>query len=243
MVTRLLGRKLGMSQIYDETGRCVPVTILEAGPCVVTQVKTKKKDGYNAVQLGFGTRKNKNMTRPELGHTLPRPKGQDEKARKKQIDQESKKRTAPEFIREIPWDGKEEINVGDTIDLSIFEEFPRVDVVGFSKGRGFMGAIRRWGFHRQAKNKQSGHERAPGSLIGGVNGGFAGKVVPGKKMPGHWGDEKVTHKNLVVERIDKDRNLIFLRGGVPGAVGAQVIVRESNWVAPKVSQVKAARKK
>ncbi len=243
MPTRLLGRKLGMSQVYDETGQCFPVTIIQAGPCVITQVKTKGNEGYNALQLGFGSRKNKNMTRAELGHTLLRTEGQDEKARKKQIDQEKKKRTAPEFIREIPWDGDGEFKAGDILDLSLFDGKPRVDVVGFSKGRGFMGAIRRWGFHRQAKNKTSGHERAPGSLIGGVNGGFAGKVVPGKKMPGHWGDERVTQKNLVVHRIDKEKNLIFLRGGVPGAVGAHVMVRESNWVAPKTSLVKAARKK
>ncbi len=243
MATRLLGRKLGMMQVYDEKGKCFPVTVIEAGPCTITQVKTTKKEGYNALQIGFGTRKNKNMTRPELGHTLPRPDGQDEKARKKQIDQESKKISAPEFIREIPWDGKEEFKAGDTLDLSIFDEMKRVDVVGLSKGRGFMGAIRRWGFHRQAKNKQSGHERAPGSLIGGVNGGFAGKVVLGKKMPGHWGVERVTQKNLIVHRIDKEKNLIYLRGGVPGSMGAQVMVRESNWVAPKTSLVKAARKK
>ena len=244
MLTRLLGRKLGMSQIYNETGRCFPVTIIEAGPCTVTQVKTKDKDGYAAVQISFGTRRSKNISRAEMGHIIPKGDLKPEE-RKKAFDRQLKEtKSAPEILREIPWDGKEEIKVGAKLDVGIFESYKKVDVVGTSKGRGFMGVVRRWGFHGlPATHGQSDRERAPGSL--GRQHSISQGVYPGKKMAGHWGHEQVTVKNLDVIRVDKEKNLIFVQGGVPGPTGTYVLVKESHWVPPKPSTVvskKAAAK-
>src|SRR5687768_1404469 len=133
MVTRLLGRKMGMTQVYNDKGQCFPVTVIEAGPCTVTQVKTKDKDGYAAIQISFGTRRSKNISRAEMGHIIL--KG-DLKAdeRKKAFDRQLKEtKTAPELLREIPWDGKEDVKVGAKLDVSIFEGYKKVDVVGTSK--------------------------------------------------------------------------------------------------------------
>jgi len=162
MVTRLLGRKLGMTQIYNEKGQCFPVTVIEAGPCTVTQVKTKDNDGYAAVQISFGTRRSKNISRAEMGHLIT--KG-DLKAdeRKKAFDRQLKEtKSAPEILREVPWDGKEEVKVGAKFDVGMFDGYKKVDVIGTSKGRGFMGVVRRWGFHGlPATHGQSDRERAP----------------------------------------------------------------------------------
>ena len=243
MVTRLIGRKLGMTQIYTEKGRCYPVTVIQAGPCTVTQVKTVDNDGYNAVQISFGSKRASIVSRAELGHLVPR---NEEKPadRKKQLDKALREmKVAPRVIREVPWDGKEEVKRGDTIDVSIFQDWKKVDVIGTSKGRGFMGAIRRWNFHRQPATRGcSDRERAPGSLIGGQEGGKAGHVVKGKKMPGHWGDERACARNLDVIQVNKERNLLFVHGAIPGANGGIVLVKESHWVAPRAPTVVSKKK-
>ena len=214
MVSRLIGRKLGMTQIYDEKGNCLPVTVIEAGPCTVTQVKTKEIDGYNALQISFGQRKTKNINRAQLGHVIAKPEdGKDKDAdRKKQLDKGIRElKFAPERYREIPWDGKEEIKRGDTLTVSVFENQKKIDIEGHSKGRGFMGVIRHWGYHRQPATRGcSDRERAPGSLIGGQEGGKAGHVVKGKKMPGDWGNEQVTTRNLDIVKIAPIRMLFVI---------------------------------
>ena len=242
MVTRLLGRKLGMTQIYNEKGQCFPVTVVEAGPCTVTQVKTADKDGYNAVQIAFGARRPKNVSKAELGHLVPRGdvKPQD---RPKALERQIKEiKRVPEVLREIPWDGKEAVKVGDKIDCSIFESWKKIDVVGTSKGRGFMGVVRRHGFHGlPATHGQSDRERAPGSL--GRQHSISQGVYPGKKMAGHWGVENVTMKNLDVVKVDKQKNLVFVQGAVPGPTGGLVLLKEAHWAPPKPSTVVSKKAK
>ena len=242
MVTRLLGRKVGMTQIYTEKGQCVPVTVVEAGPCTVLQVKTKERDGYTALQICFGERKRHTVARAELGHLIPPVEKQTPEERKKQVAAESKKLRPPELVAEIPWDGKEEVKVGDQITVSIFENWKKVDVVGKSKGRGFMGVVRRWGFHGlNATHGMSDRERAPGSL--GRQHSISQGVYPGKRMAGHWGQERVTQKNLDLVRVIKDKHLIFVNGAVPGANGDFVMIQESHWTAPKPSTVVSKKQK
>lgn len=242
MVTRLLGRKLGMTQVYNDKGQCFPVTVLEAGPCTVTQVKTPDLDGYAALQIAFGSRRKKNVSRAVLGHLLP-PAETKKDDRKKQLDRAIKEmKEAPQILREIPWDGKEAFKVGDQIGVSIFENFKKVDVVGTSKGRGFMGVVRRWGFHGlPATHGQSDRERAPGSL--GRQHSISQGVYPGKRMAGHWGVERVTSRNLEVVRIHKEKNLILVQGAVPGPTGGIVLIKESHWTPPKPSTVVSKKQK
>lgn len=243
MVTRLLGKKIGMTQIFDDKGNCIPVTVIEAGPCTVLQVKTQDRDGYSALQIGFGTRKRTNVPRAELGHQIPKtdPK-QSKEDRKKHLQAELKKVQPAEHVVEIPWDGKSEVKVGDQITCSIFENWKKVDVVGLSKGRGFMGVVRRWGFHGlPATHGQSDRERAPGSL--GRQHSISQGVYPGKRMAGHWGVERVTMKNLDLVKLVKEKNLLFVRGGVPGPNGGCIMVKEAHWVAPKPSTVVSKKAK
>ena len=242
MVTRLLGRKLGMTQIYNEKGQCFPVTVVEAGPCTVTQVKTADRDGYNAVQIAFGSRRPKNLSKAELGHLVPRGDVKRED-RPKALDRQIKEiKSVPEILREVPWDGKEAVKVGDKIDCSIFESWKKIDVVGTSKGRGFMGVVRRHGFHGlPATHGQSDRERAPGSL--GRQHSISQGVYPGKKMAGHWGVEYVTMKNLDVVKVDKQKNLVFVQGAVPGPTGGLILLKEAHWAAPKPSTVVSKKSK
>ena len=236
MVTRLLGRKLGMTQVYTEKGQCFPVTVIEAGPCTVTQVKTREKDGYAALQIAFGSRRAKNVSKAEMGHLIP--KGDLKKdERRKALDRQLKEtKTAPVEVREIPWDGKEEVKVGAKIDCGIFESWKKIDIEGISKGRGFTGVVRRWGFHGlPATHGQSDRERSPGSL--GRQHSISQGVYPGKKMAGHWGHEKVTSKNLDLVKVSREKNLVFVHGAVPGPTGGIVLLRESNWTPPKPSTV------
>jgi len=242
MVTRLLGRKMGMTQVYNEKGQCFPVTVIEAGPCTVTQVKTQDKDGYAAIQISFGNRRSKNISRAEMGHLILKGDLKPEE-RKKAFDRQLKEtKSAPELLREIPWDGKEDVKVGAKLDVSMFEGYKKVDVVGTSKGRGFMGVVRRWGFHGlPATHGQSDRERAPGAL--GRQHSISQGVPPGKKMAGHWGVEQVTSRNLDVVKVQKDKNLIFVQGAVPGPTGGLVMVKESTWTAPKPSTVVSKKTK
>ena len=243
----LVGRKLGMTQIYREDGSCIPVTVLEAGPCTVTQVKTEEKDGYAALQVSFGSRKKRprNATRPLLGHLIPKKEDADAQARRKQLDQAiANLKEIPETIREIPAGSAPEAKVGDVINVEILESFKKIDITARSKGRGFNSAIARWGYGRQPASHGSGNrERSPGSLSGGVQGGKTGGVVMGKKMAGHWGNETVTSRNLDISHIDKENNLLCVNGSVPGPTGGIVMIKESHWVPPKSSTVLSKKKK
>lgn len=193
----LLGKKIGMTRVFDETGRSVPVTALEAGPCVVTQCKTIEKDGYIAVQVGYGAKRHPN--KPELGHT-------------KALE------ATPQVLEEFRMDETAEYAVGQVIDCSTFEPGDVVKLIGTSKGKGFAGVIKRHHFHRGPETHGSDHHRAPGS-IGSM---FPQHVLKGKKMPGHMGHEQVSVRKVKVVQVFPDSNLILVKGPVPGVRGAMV---------------------
>lgn len=202
MIRGFLGKKIGMSQVFREDGQVVPVTVIEAGPCSVTQIKTEATDGYSAVQLGFG--QVKRLNKPRSGHL--------------------KNSELSRYLREVPADDVTEFEVGQRIGVDIFEPGELVDVIGRSKGRGFAGVMKRHGFHGGPRTHgQSDRARAPGSIGGGTT---PGKVFKGMKMPGHMGNVRVTVKNLEVVRVDTERNLILLKGGVPGAPNGLLIIRK-----------------
>ena len=204
MIQGLLGRKLGMTQIFDETGVVHPVTVVEAGPCVVTQVKTPEKDGYGAVQLGFGL--DKRLNRPEQGHR--RASG-------------FQSRT----LREIRADDPSEFQVGQVLKADVFANGEAVDVTGTSKGRGFQGGVKRHGFHGGPKTHgQSDRHRAPGSIGSSAT---PGRVYKGMRMAGHMGNERVTVQNLKVLRVDTERNLLLIEGSVPGPNKGLVVIRRA----------------
>lgn len=204
MIEGLLGRKLGMTQIFDEAGRAVPVTVLEVGPCVVTQVKTKERDGYEAVQLGFGQRKRQN--KPMQGHL--RASG-----------------ASPRYLKEVRVDDSGQFQVGQVVDCSIFQLGQLVDVIGWRKGRGFQGGVKRHGFAGGPKTHgQSDRYRAPGSIGPTTD---PGRVHKGKRMAGRMGPVRVTVQNLKVMQIDPQRNLVLVRGAVPGHPNGLVIVRHA----------------
>jgi large subunit ribosomal protein L3 len=204
-MTGILGRKVGMTQLFDEKGQVVPVTVIEAGPCYVAQVKTEEKDGYRAIQLGFEETKPKRLTRGQQGHL--------------------KRNDLPllRHLREIRVNDETPYQVGQTITVDIFQAGECVDVVGKTKGRGFAGVIKRHGFHRQPRTHgQSDRERAPGSI--GATTGTA-RVFKGKKMAGRMGNARVTSQNLLVALVDPERNLLAVRGSVPGPKGGLVLVK------------------
>ena len=204
MIQGLLGRKLGMTQIFDETGVVHPVTVVEAGPCVVTQVKTAEKDGYGAVQLGLGL--DKRLNKPEQGH-----------------------RQASGFLsrtlREIRADDPSEFAVGQVLTADVFAAGETVDVTGTSKGRGFQGGVKRHGFRGGPKTHgQSDRHRAPGSIGSSAT---PGRVFKGLRMAGHMGHERVTVQNLQVLRVDPERNLLLIEGSVPGPTKGLVVIRRA----------------
>ncbi len=202
MIRGFLGKKIGMSQVFREDGQVVPVTVIEAGPCSVTQIKTQRTDGYEAVQLGYG--QVKRLNKPRSGHL--------------------KNSELSRYLREVRADDVTEFEVGQRIGVDIFEPGELVDVIGRSKGRGFAGVMKRHGFHGGPRTHgQSDRARAPGSIGGGTT---PGKVYKGMKMGGHMGNVRVTVKNLEVVRVDTERNLILLKGGVPGAPNGLLIIRK-----------------
>ncbi len=211
----LLGKKVGMAQVFDDSGVVTPVTIVQAGPCYVTQVKTKDSDGYTAVQIGFDEIKEKRLTKGQQGHLGLLKKG---KGRKK-----GQGIPALRYLREFRTKDASEHTVGQTLTVEQFELGDRIDVTGKSKGKGFAGVVKRHGFGGGIKTHgQSDRWRAPGS-IGGTSG--TARVFKGKKMPGRMGNDRYTAQNLEVMRIDAERNLIAIKGAVPGAKGALVIIR------------------
>ena len=218
----ILGRKIGMTQIFAENGERIPVTVIEAGPCTVTQVRTVKENGYNAIQIGFDPAKRaQRLSRGERGHLgLLKPDEKHPKRRKLPTDVPPLK-----SLREIRVREDEHYTEGQIIKADIFEVGERVDVIGTSKGRGFAGTVKRHGFSGGPKTHgQSDRMRAPGSIGAGTT---PGKVIKGKKMAGHMGTDSVTAQHLDVILVDAERNLIGVRGSVPGANGDLVLVRET----------------
>jgi len=212
MVEGLIGKKVGMTQIFLENGTMVPVTVIEAGPCVVVQKKTLDKDGYEAVQLGLVDAKSaKQANKPMRGH--------------------HEKATVPptRVLREFKAQADAELKPGDPVLVSIFKDVDMVDVVGTSKGKGFQGVIKRHGFGGGRATHGSMFHRAPGSIGASA---FPSRVFPGLKGPGHMGSERVTAKNLSVVRVDEERNLLLVRGSVPGANGSRVLIRKSRSAKP-----------
>ncbi|MFZ9970146.1 MAG: 50S ribosomal protein L3 [Bacteroidia bacterium] len=202
----LIGKKLGMTSMFDDNGKRVACTVIEAGPCVVSQIKTSANDGYNAVQLAWGDKKEKHSVAAEMGHMA--------KAKS------SAKRKTVEFR-----DNDMSVNLGDTLDVNIFELGEFVDVVGTSKGKGFQGVVKRHGFSGvgEATHGQHNRLRAPGS-IGACS--FPGRVFKGTRMAGRTGGERVKAFNLQVLKIDADRNLVVLKGSIPGHNGSTVIIEK-----------------
>lgn len=204
----MIGKKVGMTQIFDDNGNVIPVTVIEAGPCHVTQIRSKDKEGYVAVQLGYGETKPERLTKGQLGHL--------------------KRNNLPALrvLREFRIkQGEADVQEGDQIKVDVFAKGERVDVIGTSKGRGFAGAIKRHGFNRQPKTHgQSDRERAPGSV---GQRSFPGRTLKGQRMAGHMGNERVTTQNLEVVLVDTERNLLAIRGSVPGHKNGIVMIKPS----------------
>lgn len=207
MQKAIIGRKVGMTQLFDEAGKVVPVTIIEAGPCVVTQKKTVDKEGYSAVQLGFGDLIERKLSKGEAGHL--------------------KKNSLPmkKHLKEFRFDSDSALNVGDVVKADIFGEGDRVDVTGISKGKGFAGTIKRWNGQRTPTTHGGGPvHRHAGSM--GANS-TPSRIMKGKKMPGHMGAEQVTIQNLDVVKVDPELNVIAVRGAIPGPKGGIVFLKNS----------------
>ena len=206
MKKTIIGKKIGMTQIFDEEGKVIPVTVIEAGPCVVAQVKSVETDGYNAIQLGFGEVKESKVNRPEKGHFA-----------KANI-------AAKKHLREFRVDEVESYKVGDEIKADTFEKGDKIDVQGTSKGKGFQGVIKRHGQHRGPMGHGSMYHRRPGSM-GATS--TPGRVFKGKKLPGHMGVQTITIQNLDVVAVDMDKNVILVKGSVPGVKGAILKIKTS----------------
>ena len=203
----ILGKKVGMTRVFDEQGEVIPVTIIEAGPCYVAQRKTTERDGYDAMQIGFEEVNSKKLTRPEMEHL-----------RKKDLP-------PLRYLREIRLKEDDEFSEGDKITVDLFDVGELVDVIGLSKGRGFAGGMKRHGFSGgPATHGQSDRQRSPGSIGAGTT---PGRVYKGKRMPGHMGNERVTAQGLRVVMVDPERNLLAVRGGVPGSKAGLLVIREA----------------
>ncbi|UVI29816.1 50S ribosomal protein L3 [Paenibacillus spongiae] len=199
----ILGKKLGMTQVFTAEGNVIPVTVIEAGPNVVLQKKDQENDGYEAIQLGFSDKKEKNATKPEIGHA-------------------KKAETAPKrYVREIRGINAAEFEVGQVVKADLFAAGEFVDVTGISKGKGFQGNIKRWNQSRGPMSHGSRYHRGPGSM-GSIQ---ANRVPKGKRLPGHMGNETVTIQNLEIVRVDADRNVLLVKGAIPGPKNSYVKVR------------------
>ena len=205
MKKAIIGKKLGMTQIFDEVGNVIPVTIIEAGPCVVAQKKTVEKDGYNALQLGFAEVKAKHLTKPEIGHF--------------------EKAGVPmkKHLKEFRLDDCS-ANVGDFITVDTFAAGDKVDVTGTTKGRGYTGAIKRWNLHMLGKTHGIGPIHRQSGSMGVID---PARIFKNKKMAGQYGNEQVTVTNLVIAKIDAEKNIIAVKGAVPGARGGIVFIRDA----------------
>ena len=202
----LIGKKIGMTQIFDEHGRVIPVTVIEAGPCVIAQIKTVESDGYDAIQLGFGDVKEKKLTKPVKGHFT-------------KVNVTPKK-----HLREFRLDSIEGYTVGQELKADVFATGDKLDIQGTSKGKGFQGVIKRHGQSRGPMGHGSMYHRRPGSM-GPTS--TPGRVFKGKKLPGHMGALTITIQNLEVVKVDLDKNVILVKGSVPGAKGAILKLKAS----------------
>ena len=206
MVKSLVGKKLGMTQVFDREGNFIPVTVLQVGPCFVTQLKSPGKDGTDAVQIGFGDRKRKNTPRPLLGHF------------------EACGVSPKRVLKDVKRDGEGEIGLGDEVGVAVFEGVSHVDVIAVDKGRGFAGVIKRHGFHGGPATHGSKVHRHGGSIGPGTS---PGRVIKGRKMAGHMGARRVTVRNLQVLRVDPERDLLLVKGSVAGPNGGHVLVSKA----------------
>ena len=203
----IIGKKIGMTQIFDENGKVVPVTVVEAGPCVVSQKKPVENDGYAAVQIGFGDLKAHKVKKPMAGHF-------------------AKANVAPKrTLREFRFDDIDAYNVGDLVKADVFAAGDKVDVTGTSKGKGYAGVIKRWNFQRLKESHGSGPVARHGGSIGSCSD--PSRVYPGKKMAGHLGSERVTVQNLQVVKVDAENNLIAIKGAIPGPNGGTVVIHDT----------------
>ena len=207
MTLGIIGKKLGMTQVFDENGLAIPVTVIKVDPLVVCQIKTKETDGYNSVQLGYDKCKEKHITRPEMGHL--RKAGVEENYR---------------HLKEFRVDDPQAYKVGQEITVSILKEIEKVDVTAKSIGKGFQGTVKRWNFGRGPMAHGSKNHREPGSIGAGTT---PGRVIKGKRMAGNMGNENVTISKLKVVRVDEGSNLLLVKGSVPGCEGAFVTVKPS----------------
>jgi len=208
MCKGLIGKKLGMTGLFTADGQRIPVTVLQVGPCVVTQIKTVENDGYNALQLGFGEKKALRINKPIQGHL--KKSGQGSYA----------------YLREVSVDDPAEYSLGQTISLDVFEVGERVNVTGTTKGRGFAGVIKRHGFHGGRQSHGSRSQRIPGSI--GCSATPA-KVIKGKKMPGHYGNERHTVRNIEIIDIRPEQHLILVKGAVPGSSRGLVAIKKPKF--------------
>ena len=207
MKKAIIGKKVGMTQIFDENGKMIPVTVIEAGPCVITQKKTVENDGYESIQVGFGDAKQKNMTKPLKGHF-------------------AKSDVAPKkVLKEFRLEQVDSYNVGDILKADVFAEGEFVDVIGTSKGKGYAGGIKRWNLARLDESHGSG----PVGRHAGSNGACSSpsRVFKGKKLPGHLGHERVTVQKLNVVKVDAENNLLAIKGSVPGPKHGIVVIKNS----------------
>lgn len=212
MCKGLIGKKLGMTGMFSAQGRYVPITVLEVGPCVVTQIKTKATDGYDALQVGFGSRKTKRVTKPVLGHI-------------------QKSGAGPfAILREFPVDDPEAFAVGQRVEVGLFQVGERIDVTGISKGHGFTGVIKRHGFHGGKETHGCMSHRIPGSIGASA---WPSRVVKGRKLPGQSGNAQVTIRNLQIVDIRPEKNLILVQGAVPGATASIVTINKLKVIRAK----------
>ncbi len=208
MVEGLIGKKIGMTQTFNDKGNVIPVTVIEAGPCTVIQMKTVEKDGYSAVQMGLVEDKEQKSNKPMAGHL-----------KKAGVN-------AVKIIREFYFDEGSDVKEGSQFFADIFNEGDKVSVVGISKGKGFAGVVKRWGFHGGRRTHGSMFHRRPGSTGASA---YPSHVFKGKKLPGHLGDDRVTVRNLKVIQVEKDKNLLVISGAVPGASGGYVLIKKVDF--------------
>lgn len=202
----IIGKKIGMTQIFTPEGKLIPVTVLEAGPCPVVQKKTVENDGYESVQLGFSPKKAKRVNKPEKGHFA-----------KAGVE-------VTRVLKEFTLDGAADMNLGDIVKVDVFAQGDKIDVTGISKGHGFAGTIKRYGTHRGPMSHGSHYHRGVGSM---GSASTPSKVMKGKRLPGHMGVQKVTTLNLEVVRVDSERNLLLVKGAVPGPRGGYISVKNT----------------
>jgi len=202
----IIGKKIGMTQIFDDNGNAIPVTVIEAGPCAVTQIKTKENDGYEAVQLGFMSIEDKKVTKPLKGHFS------------------SKGVAAKKHLKEFRLEDISGYSIGDTVAADIFAAGEKVDITGITKGHGYTGAIKRWNLHKLRMTHGVGPVHRQSGSMGVID---PARIFKNKKMAGQWGNEQVTVLNLEVAKIDAEKNLIAVKGAVPGARGGIVFIRNT----------------